>query len=126
LTEQYKSEERSIAQVRSTLQGEVVEALSVSGRPDFMAWARSLFDDQVDPATFDQHHANSVSRGVFQATFITEHGFDEFYDNVMYHTRQGGFAYSRWINSDEGQRWTKWWEDQATQAVTRDRANPKK
>ena len=125
LTEQYKSEARSLAQVRSTLQGGVIEALSASGRPEFMAWANSLYEGGADPAAFDQRHAASVSCGVFKAAFIGEHGLDEFYDEVMYDTRQGGSAYSRWIRSSEGQRWTTWWEDQVTQAVTRASANPK-
>lgn len=123
LTNQYKSEQRSIAQVRSTLQGEVITALSASGRPEFMAWANSLYDGNSDPANFDQHLAASVAHGVFRASFIAEHGFDQFYDAVLYHS---GFDYSRWIGSDEGQRWTKWWQDQVTQAITRDRANAQK
>jgi hypothetical protein len=123
LTTQYKSEERSIAQVRSTLQGEVITALSASGRPEFMTWANSLYQGGDDPATFDQHHANAVEYGVFQATYIAEHGIEAFYDNVMYDTRQGGSAYSRWSLTDEGKRWYTWWEDQATQAVKRDQEN---
>ncbi len=91
-----------------------------------MAWANSLYEGQADPAAFDQRHANSVSSGVFRATFIAEHGFDEFSDNVMYHTSQDGSAYVLWIRSDEGQRWTKWWENQVTQAVNRDAAQPEK
>ena len=126
LTEQYKSEARSLAQVRSTLQGGVIEALSASGRPEFMAWANSLYEGGADPAAFDQRHAASVSCGVFKAAFIGEHGLDEFSDEVMYDTRQGGSAYSRWIRSSEGQRWTTWWEDQVTQAVQRDSPQIKK
>lgn len=126
LTAQYKSEERSIAQVRSTLQGEVITALSASGRPEFMTWADSLYQGGDDPATFDQRHANAVEYGVFQATYIAEHGIEAFYDNVMYDTRQGGSAYSRWSLTDKGRRWYKWWEDQATQAITRDQANAEK
>jgi hypothetical protein len=122
LTEQYQSEERSIAHVRATLQGKVIHALGASGRPEFMTWANSLYEGGGDPASFNQRHANSVAAAVFQATFIAEHGFDEFYDRVMYDTRQGGSAYSRWIQSSEGQRWTRWWEDQVTQAVNRESA----
>jgi hypothetical protein len=76
-----------------------------------------------DPASFNQRLADSVAAAVFQATFIAEHGFDEFDDRVMYDRRQGGSAYSRWMQSPEGQRWTKWWEDQVAQAMNRESAN---
>jgi hypothetical protein len=44
LTEQYQSEERSLAHVRATLQGKVIHALAASGRPEFMTWANSLYE----------------------------------------------------------------------------------
>jgi hypothetical protein len=126
LTEQYKSEARSLAQVRSSLQGGVITALSASGRPEFMAWASSLIDGSVEPVAFNQRHADSVAYGVFQAAFIEEHGFNDFYDGVMYSARQGTSAYSQWSRTEDGKRWTAWWQDQVTQAVNRDAANLEK
>lgn len=123
LTEQYQSEERSLAQVRYTLQGKVITALAASGRPEFMTWANSLYEGGVDPASFNQRHANFVAAGVFRATYLAEHGFDEFDDIVMYGTQQGRFAHGRWIQSPEGQRWTRWWKDQVAHAMNRESAN---
>ncbi len=97
LTEQYQSEERSLAQVRDTLQGKVITALAASGRPEFMAWANALDEGGVDPASFNQRLANFVSSGVFRARYLAEHGFDQFDDIVMYGTRQGRLEYRRWI-----------------------------
>lgn len=122
LTEQYRSEERSLAQVRYTLQGKAITALAASGRPEFMTWANSLYEGGVDPASFNQRLANFVSSGVFRATYLAEHGFNDFDDIVMYGTQQGGFAYGRWIQSPEGQRWTRWWKDQVAQAMNRESA----
>lgn len=88
-----------------------------------MAWANALYEGGVDPASFNQRLANSVSSGVFRATYLAEHGFNEFDDIVMYGTRQGRLEYRRWIQSSEGQRWTRWWKDQVAQAVNRESAN---
>jgi hypothetical protein len=121
LTAQYESEEASRQQVRSQLQSTVFSALGASGRPEFETWATTLIE-QTAPE-YVRQAALGVEQGVFRAAYIRDHGFSEFYDNVLFRVTSGAEAYVQWRQTAEGKRWHDWWRNQHRPVANQDSAD---
>jgi len=119
LTEQYNSEEKSRNYIKSSIRESVYSALGTSGRPEFLEWAEGVRSGDIAPPDNLPSIAPSICSGVFASTFIQEHGYSVYYDDVLYFAQKGTGHYSQWSRSGDGKLWSDWWQRIVTEAASK-------